>query len=91
VADKKKLMGEFLSQLDSGDKLKAYVENPEKAMTAFGLDEGQRNTLTSNNLDRIKNAIHREYETEKGVRLLPFAVQNIMAPQNITAPPPDED
>jgi hypothetical protein len=91
VADEKKLMGEFLSQLDSVDKLKAYVEKPEKAMTDFGLDKGQCETLLSNNLDRIKNAIHREYAEAKDVHLLPFPLQNILAPQNIMAPPPDED
>jgi ribosomal protein L16/L10AE len=90
VADEKKLMGEFLSQLDSTDKLKAYVEDPEKAMTDFGLDDAQRKTLTSNNLDKIRHAIHKEYAKAEDVWLLPFPVQHIMAPQNILAPPPDE-
>jgi hypothetical protein len=87
VADEKKLMGEFLSQLDSGDKLKAYVDDPEKAMTDFGLDKHQRDTLTSNNLHKIKDAIDGEHAKEKkDVQLLPFALQHIMA----QPPPPDE-
>ena len=90
MADEKKLMGEFLSQLDSAEKLKAYVEEPEQAMKAFGLDDHQRKTLTSNNLDKIRHEIQKEYAKAEDVRLLPFALQHIMAPQNILAPPPDE-
>lgn len=91
MADEKKLMGEFLSELKSADKLKAYVENPEKAMTDFGLDEAQRKTLLSNDLNKIRHEIHKEYEKAKDVRLLPIPLQHIMAPQNILASPPKED
>jgi hypothetical protein len=56
------LIGEFLSELaDDPDKLQAYLENPEQVMQEAGLTEEQRETLLSNDLNRIKGAIREEY------------------------------
>jgi hypothetical protein len=57
-----KLIGEFLSELaDDPDKLQAYLENPEQVMQEAGLTQEQRETLLSNDLNRVKQAIREEY------------------------------
>jgi hypothetical protein len=62
MAEGPKLIGEFLSELaDDPDKLQAYLENPEQVMQEAGLTEEQRETLLSNDLNRIKDAIREEY------------------------------
>ena len=62
MAEAPKLIGEFLSELaENPDTLQAYIASPEQALLVSGLTEEQQETLLSNDLNRIKDAIRVEY------------------------------
>ena len=83
MANAPKLIGEFLSELaESQDLLNAYLEDPDKAMKEFGLSDAQRDTMLSNDLGRIRDAIREEYHKAE---ILVFPLQHILAQQHITA------
>ncbi len=79
MAEAPKLIGEFLTELvESQELLERYLLNPEEAMAEAGLNGEQRETLLSNDLKRIRNAIRAEYESAN-VLLFPL-MQNLVAP-----------
>jgi hypothetical protein len=91
MAEGRKLMGEFLSELaENALKLSAYLEKPDEVMERSGLTEDQREILRSDDLARIRDAIREEYASA-AVLLFPFPVQHISAPQNVIATPPDDE
>jgi hypothetical protein len=93
MAKRRKLIGEFLSELaDHPKKMREYLADREKAMRDAGLDHHQRQILLSNDLHRIRDAIHEEYATAQ-VLLFGLAIQVITAHdpgQVITAPDPGQ-
>jgi len=84
MTNKHNLIGEFLSELEHPDKLKAYLENPEKTLRASGLSGEQQATLRSNDLAKIREALQAEY---KDVKIIAFMV--ILAPMVIASPAKD--
>jgi hypothetical protein len=81
-----KLIAEFLSKLaDDSFTFGAYVENPENVMKDFGLSEEQQETLLSNDLGRIREAIRRE-NAEAQYLFLVYVPQ-----QHITASRPEDE
>jgi hypothetical protein len=81
MAKRRKLIGEFLTELaDHPKRMREYLEDREKVMREAGLDDHQREVLLSNDLRRIRDAIHEEYAT---AHVLLFAIQVITAHQPI--------
>jgi hypothetical protein len=79
MAETPKLIGEFLTELvESQELFERYLSNPEETMAEAGLNGEQRETLLSNDLKRIRNAIRVEYESAN-VLLFPV-MQNLVAP-----------
>jgi len=75
MAKRRTLIGEFLTELaDHPKRMREYMEDREKVMRDAGLDHEQREVLMSNDLGRIRDAIHEEYAT---AQVLLFAIQVI--------------
>jgi hypothetical protein len=84
MAEVPKLIGEFLTELVEDQELyQRYLSDPDEAMTEGGLNDEQRETLLSNDLKRIRNAIRVEYESAN-VLLFPV-MQNIVSPPLVDA------
>jgi hypothetical protein len=79
VAQEWKLIGEFLLELyEDADKLARYMEDQAGALAHSGLTEEQQETLLSNDLNRIRDAIREEYEKAE-VIVVPLPVQFVAA------------
>ena len=48
--------------------LQEYFDNPAKVMREAGLSDEQRETLLSNDVERIRDAIQNEYPEAEAVR-----------------------
>ena len=75
MANKHHLIGEFLSELEDPEKLKAYLSDPEKGLRESGLSDEKQATLRSNNPAKIRTALQDEY---KDAKVIAFMV--ILAP-----------
>jgi hypothetical protein len=84
MANKHNLIGEFLSELENPEKLKAYLGDPEKTLRESGLSDEQQATLRSNDPAKIREALQAEY---KDAKVMAFMV--ILAPMVIASPAKD--
>jgi hypothetical protein len=80
MANTHKLIGEFLSELENPEKLKAYLTDPEKGLRESGLSDEQQATLRSNDLAKIRAALQAEYKDAKVIAFMVILAPTIAAP-----------
>jgi hypothetical protein len=71
-----KLIGEFLLDLEKHHHFKDFQKDPKKVLKESGLSEEQQEILLSNDLHRIREAIHHEYREAK-VIVVPLMMMNV--------------
>jgi hypothetical protein len=71
-----KLIGEFLLELEKHHRFDAYRQDPAKVLKDSGLSKEQQEILLSNDLHKIREAIHHEYREAK-VIVVPLLVMNV--------------
>ena len=75
------MIGDFLLELaEDDDLLTRYKDDPERVLAESGLTEDQKETLRSNDLRRIRDAVRAEYQEAK-VILVPWPMMNIIGIQ----------
>jgi hypothetical protein len=70
MANKHHLIGEFLSELEDPEKLKAYLSDPEKGLRESGLSDDKQAVLRSNNPATIRAELQKEYADAKVIAFM---------------------